>query len=72
MPLRCRTSRSSNGTATRWRVFGGRRVVPAGVAVSNPAFDVTPARLVTAIITDAGIATRPYGPALQAAARPGR
>jgi methylthioribose-1-phosphate isomerase len=41
-------------------VFGDRRVVPPGVAVSNPAFDVTPARLVTAIITEAGIATRPY------------
>jgi methylthioribose-1-phosphate isomerase len=41
-------------------VFADRRVVPAGVRVANPAFDVTPARLVTAIITDAGIATRPY------------
>jgi methylthioribose-1-phosphate isomerase len=34
--------------------------VPEGVTVANPAFDITPARLVTAIITDAGIATRPY------------
>jgi methylthioribose-1-phosphate isomerase len=32
---------------------------PGGVAVANPAFDVTPARLVTAIITDAGVVTRP-------------
>jgi methylthioribose-1-phosphate isomerase len=40
--------------------------VPAGVAVANPAFDVTPARLVTAIITDAGIATRPYRSSLTA------
>jgi methylthioribose-1-phosphate isomerase len=46
-------------------VFGERRVVPAGVAIANPAFDVTPARLVTAIITDAGIARRPYRPALR-------
>jgi methylthioribose-1-phosphate isomerase len=38
--------------------------VPQGVAVANPAFDVTPARLVTAIITDAGVATRPYRHAL--------
>jgi len=45
-------------------VFGTHRVVPAGVAVANPAFDVTPARLVTAIVTDAGIATRPYRAAL--------
>ncbi len=46
-------------------VIGDRRLVPFGVAISNPAFDVTPARLVTAIITDAGIATRPYRPALR-------
>ncbi len=38
--------------------------VPDGVAVANPAFDVTPARLVTAIITDCGVATRPYRAAL--------
>ncbi len=46
-------------------VIGEQRLVPAGVAITNPAFDVTPARLVTAIVTDAGIATRPYGPALR-------
>jgi methylthioribose-1-phosphate isomerase len=40
--------------------IGALRMVPAGVPVSNPAFDLTPARLVTAIITEAGIATRPY------------
>jgi methylthioribose-1-phosphate isomerase len=34
--------------------------VPAGVAVANPAFDVTPARLITAIITEAGVAAAPY------------
>jgi methylthioribose-1-phosphate isomerase len=46
-------------------VLGERRVVPCGVAVRNPAFDITPGRLVTAIITDAGIATRPYRTALR-------
>jgi methylthioribose-1-phosphate isomerase len=46
-------------------VIGGHRVVPSGVGIANPAFDVTPARLVTAIITDAGIAARPYRPALR-------
>lgn len=46
-------------------LIGGRSVVPPGVAVDNPAFDITPARLVTAIITEAGVATRPYGPALK-------
>jgi len=40
--------------------FAGRRVAPKGVKVWNPAFDVTPARLVTAIITDRGLAYPPY------------
>lgn len=35
--------------------FGGRRVAPEGIRVFNPAFDVTPARLVDAIITELGI-----------------
>ncbi len=35
--------------------WGGHRTGPAGVAVWNPAFDVTPAELVTAIITDRGV-----------------
>jgi methylthioribose-1-phosphate isomerase len=35
--------------------LGGRRSVPDGVQVWNPAFDVTPAGLVTAIITDRGV-----------------
>jgi methylthioribose-1-phosphate isomerase len=38
----------------------GKRTAPAGVDVYNPAFDVTPAELVTAIITDAGVARPPY------------
>jgi methylthioribose-1-phosphate isomerase len=38
----------------------GRRVVPAGVRVRNPVFDVTPARLVTAIVTEAGVHRAPY------------
>lgn len=33
----------------------GQRLVPAGAGVLNPAFDLTPARFVTAIITDRGI-----------------
>jgi methylthioribose-1-phosphate isomerase len=35
--------------------IGGRRLAPEGVSVWNPAFDVTPAELITAIITDKGI-----------------
>jgi methylthioribose-1-phosphate isomerase len=33
----------------------GARTAPAGVAVWNPAFDMTPAELITGIITDKGI-----------------
>lgn len=40
--------------------FGGFQTAPEGVAVANPAFDVTPHRLVTAIITPAGILHPPY------------
>ena len=39
---------------------GGRRVTPDGAAVANPAFDITPARLVSAVVTEAGTATSPY------------
>ena len=38
----------------------GVRIAPAAAAVHNPAFDVTPAELVTAIITDRGIFRAPY------------
>ncbi|HYV85091.1 MAG TPA: S-methyl-5-thioribose-1-phosphate isomerase [Patescibacteria group bacterium] len=38
----------------------GRRMVPDGVPVIHPAFDVTPNRLVTAIVTEHGIARPPY------------
>ena len=38
----------------------GTLTAPADVAVYNPAFDVTPASLITAIITDRGIARPPY------------
>jgi len=40
--------------------IGGVRVVPDGVLVFNPAFDVTPNSFVTAIITDRGVAVPPY------------
>jgi len=38
--------------------------VPEGVSVENPAFDVTPAKYVTAIVTERGIARAPYGETL--------
>lgn len=40
--------------------IGQRRMAPKGVKVANPAFDVTPYQLVTGIITENGVATRPY------------
>ena len=46
--------------------LAGTRVVPTGVAAENLAFDVTPAILVTAIVTEQGIVTAPYPPALAA------
>ncbi len=42
----------------------GRRTVPEGVAVFNPAFDVTPHDLVSAIITEHGTAHAPFDDAL--------
>ncbi len=39
---------------------GGIPVVPDGVPVHNPAFDVTPAALITAIVTDQGVHRPPY------------
>ncbi len=44
--------------------IGGTRVVPDGVKVFNPAFDVTPHQFVTAIITDRGVAQPPYAQTL--------
>ena len=42
----------------------GVRIAPEGVGVANPAFDVTPQRYITAIITDGGIARPPFAQAL--------
>src|SRR5579863_8119866 len=40
--------------------IAGKQMVPDGVTVENPAFDVTPAKYVAAIITEHGIARAPY------------
>jgi len=45
--------------------IGATRIAPEGVKVENPAFDVTPARYVTAIITERGIARAPYAESLK-------
>jgi methylthioribose-1-phosphate isomerase len=47
----------------------GVRIAPPGTVAYNPAFDVTPARLVTAIMTEAGVARPPYRRSLPAHVR---
>ncbi|HEV2134751.1 MAG TPA: S-methyl-5-thioribose-1-phosphate isomerase [Terracidiphilus sp.] len=44
---------------------GGKQLTPNGVDVCNPAFDVTPARLITAIVTERGILRPPYTDSLR-------
>ncbi len=51
------------GAAEVTHVFG-TRIAPEGTEVQNPAFDVTPNRYVTAIITEKGVARAPYGESL--------
>ncbi len=41
-------------------VIAGTRIAPVGVEALHPAFDVTPAELVTAIVTERGVARAPY------------
>jgi methylthioribose-1-phosphate isomerase len=43
----------------------GQRVAPEGTRVENPAFDVTPNRYVTAIVTERGVARPPYKESLR-------
>ena len=38
-----------------------RQVAPSGVKIANPAFDVTPSELITAIVTERGVARQPLG-----------
>ncbi len=43
----------------------GKQLTPNGVGISNPAFDVTPAKYVTAIITERGVLRAPYRESLR-------
>jgi len=45
--------------------IAGKQMVPAGVEVENPAFDVTPAKYAAAIITERGVAKAPYEQSLR-------
>jgi methylthioribose-1-phosphate isomerase len=44
--------------------IAGKLIAPEGVGVENPAFDVTPSKYVTAIVTERGIARAPYAESL--------
>jgi methylthioribose-1-phosphate isomerase len=44
---------------------GGKQLTPHGVGICNPAFDVTPAKYVTAIITERGVLRAPYTDSLK-------
>jgi methylthioribose-1-phosphate isomerase len=48
--------------------LAGTRVTPDGATVRNPAFDVTPARYITAIVTERGVLRPPFDVALAGAA----
>ncbi len=50
----------------------GLEIAPPGTIAWNPAFDVTPAELITAIVTDEGVVRPPFGPGLAAAVANGR
>jgi methylthioribose-1-phosphate isomerase len=45
--------------------IAGKQMVPDGVQIENPAFDVTPAKYVAAIITERGVAKAPYEESLK-------
>jgi methylthioribose-1-phosphate isomerase len=45
--------------------IAGKQMVPNGVEIENPAFDVTPAKYIEAIITERGIAKAPYQDSLR-------
>ena len=65
IPIEQRPSREAT------EIFG-TEVAPSGTAVQNPAFDVTPARYVTAIITEMGIARPPFATSLPALLSPAK
>jgi methylthioribose-1-phosphate isomerase len=57
-------TRKDTEDGTSFQIDGWARTAPAEADVFNPAFDVTPARLVTAIITERGVARPDYADSL--------
>ena len=52
--------------------IGGKRIAARGVSVFHPAFDVTPAELVTAIVTESGVVRGNYPSGLARAVKAAR
>src|SRR3954470_10039612 len=61
VPIEQRSSREVTHIA-------GKQMTPDGIRIENPAFDVTPHRYVTAIITERGVAKQPYAESIQSLA----
>jgi methylthioribose-1-phosphate isomerase len=51
--------------ATEVTHSNGKQMTPNGAAIQNPAFDVTPAKYITAIITEHGVLRAPYNQSIQ-------
>jgi len=47
----------------------GKQMTPDGVGIENPAFDVTPAKYIAAIITERGVLRAPFGESIRAMAK---
>jgi methylthioribose-1-phosphate isomerase len=47
-------------------MMGGKRIVPKGIRIFNPAFDITPPELISGIITEKGVLTPPYDTSIKA------
>ena len=62
IPIEFRDAREVGG-------FGSQRWSPDGIDAYNPAFDVTPAELITAIITEAGVVRRPFAEGIRSILR---
>jgi len=61
--LKCKSGRDipiEERSAREVTHVGEQQLAPSGIRVANPAFDVTPHQLVTAIITEFGVAEAPY------------
>lgn len=56
--------------ATEVTHHGGRQLTPNGVGICNPAFDITPEKYVTAIITEHGVLRTPYLESIGVYSRP--